>query len=351
MKAAFLYGKKDIRIEEVAVPEIKPHEVLVQIKAVGICGSDVHYYEHFGMGPAYQLTKPQVLGHEASGIVVKVGSEVKNLKPSDRVTIEPGETCFRCEQCKNGHYNLCPDVHFLSTPDNKGAFAEYLVMNSDLLYRIPDEMSFEVASLAEPLSVGIHACEQVNARPGKSLVILGAGPIGMVTLAAARAFGLTDITMCDIQESRLSFALRYGAKHVFVNKGINAEEVVQRFTDGAGFDCCIETAGSPVTHEMSISLMKKGGIIALVGIPAQSHVSINVSDIIDKELTVRGVFRYANSYKTAVQMLNSGVIDFKSLITKRFPLKETQAALQFALEEKNHSMKTIIYVDDSEEKR
>lgn len=345
MKAAFLHGKKDIRMEEIPIPDVLEHQALIQIKAVGICGSDIHYYEHFGMGPAYQLTKPQILGHEASGIIASVGAAVTHLKVGDRVTIEPGETCFRCEACKSGHYNLCPDVEFLSTPNNKGAFAEYLVMNADLLYKIPDEMSYEIASLAEPLSVGIHACEQVLARPGKSLIILGAGPIGMLTLAAARAFGVTEITMCDLQESRLSLAKQGGAKHVFVNQDIGMEEIWERFTNGNGYDCCIETAGSSITHGITTSLVKKGGMIALVGIPVSSHVSLSVADIIDKELTLRGVFRYANSYKTAVELLSSGILDFNSLITKTFPLEQTSEALQYALEEKSQGMKTIVYMN------
>lgn len=195
MRAAVLYGKKDIRIEEVEKPSAGPGEVVVQIKAVGICGSDVHYYEEFRMGKTYEMVEPQILGHEPSGIVVETGEGVTGIKPGDRVAVEPGETCGRCRHCKSGHYNLCGDVRFLSTPGNKGAFAEYLVIGADMVFPIPDRMSYEVASLSEPLSVGIHACELAEVKPGDRLMILGGGPIGIMAAAAALAFGVTDITL------------------------------------------------------------------------------------------------------------------------------------------------------------
>lgn len=342
MKAAVLYGKKDVRIEEVLLPKPGPRDVLVRIKAVGICGSDIHYYEHFGMGESYQLTEPQILGHEAAGVVADVGKEVKNLAPGDRVTIEPGEACFSCRWCKEGHYNLCPDVKFLSTPFNKGAFAEYLVMRSDLVFKIPDTMSYEVASLAEPLSVGIHACELVEARPGKSLLILGAGPIGLMALAAARSFGATDITVCDIQDNRLQLAKGYGAAHIWNSTKEQPGDMLEKYGEVEGFDCCIETAGTGITQDLSISLTKKGGMIAFVGIPRETHVKLDVFDIIDKELSIKGVFRYANSYPAAVKILSGNIVDFTSLITKTFPLEKTGEALRFALEEKMTSVKTVV---------
>lgn len=343
MKAAVLYGKMDVRNELVEKPVATKGQAIVQIKAVGVCGSDIHYFEHFGMGDSYKLTEPQILGHEASGIVVEIGEGVTNVHIDDRVTIEPGETCLHCEQCKTGHYNLCRDVHFLSVPHEKGAFAEYLVMDSDMLFRVPDSMSYEVASLAEPLSVGIHACDLAEVKPGVKLLIIGAGPIGLMVLIAARTYGATDITICDVQDNRLEFAKEQcGAKNIVNTKIHSANDIVEKFTSGVGFDCVIETAGSPITEYMTVALARRGAHIALVGIPKDKDLGMNIFDIIDKELTIRGVFRYANTYPLAVSILDSGVVDFEKIITNRFPLDQTKEALEFALKNKMNSIKTVV---------
>ncbi|MDO4272358.1 MAG: NAD(P)-dependent alcohol dehydrogenase [Eubacteriales bacterium] len=343
MKAAVLYGKKDIRIQEVKRPVMGPDEVLIQIKAVGICGSDVHYYENFAMGSTYQMTEPQILGHEPSGMIIEVGENVTTVKPGDRVTIEPGETCGRCCQCKSGHYNLCPDVRFLSVPGNKGAFAEYLVMGAEMVYRIPDSMPYEIACLAEPLSVGIHACELASLKPEDKLMVLGAGPIGLMAVAAALSFGVKDITVGDIHQNRLEFAKEYCKVKYTVNTGEKtSEQIVEECTEGKGFDCVIETSGAPAADYITVDLVRKGGRISLVGIPREESVSFHIFDIIDKEVSLYGVFRYANSYPLAVQILNSGIIDFEKLITKKFDLCDTAEALDFALNHKMEAIKTVV---------
>lgn len=343
MKAAVLYGKKDIRIEEVDNPVMGPKEVLIQIKAVGICGSDIHYYEDFAMGSTYQMTEPQILGHEPSGVIVDVGEKVTTVKPGDRVTIEPGETCGHCHQCKSGHYNLCSEVRFLSVPGNKGAFAQYLVMGADMVYKIPDSMSYEIACLAEPLSVGIHACELAGLRPEDKLMVLGAGPIGLMAAAAALSFGVKDITVGDIQENRLEFAKKYCKVKHTVNTGEKTSaQIVKECTEGEGFDCVIETSGAPAADYMTVDLVRKGGRISLVGIPREEAVNFHIFDIIDKEVSLYGVFRYANSYPLAVQILDSQIIDFEKLITKKFDLSETAQAMDFALNHKMEAIKTIV---------
>lgn len=343
MLAAVLYGKKDIRIEQVEKPSVGPGQVLIGIRAVGICGSDVHYYEEFGMGPAYQMTEPQILGHESSGVILEVGEGVTRLHPGDRVTIEPGETCGHCRQCKSGHYNLCKDVRFLSVPGNKGAFAEYLVMNEEMAFPIPDDMSFEVACMAEPLSVGIHACEMAGVRPGVRLMISGAGPIGLMAAAAARAFGVSDITITDIQDNRLAFAKEHCHVPNVVNTAqMSTEDILEQYTNGEGFDCLIETSGAPACDYSAVDLVRKGGCISLVGIPKEEAVPFDIFDIIDKEITLHGIFRYANSYPTAIEILHSGVADFEAMITNKFTLEQTGDALDFALNHKQTAIKTIV---------
>ena len=343
MKAAVLYGKKDIRIEEIEKPSAGPGEVLIQVKAVGICGSDIHYYEEFRMGTAYEMTEPQILGHEPSGLVVEIGEGVQGIRVGDRVAVEPGETCGHCRHCKSGHYNLCRDVRFLATPGNKGAFAEYLVMGADMVFKIPDDMSYEVASLSEPLSVGIHACQLAKVKPGERLLVLGGGPIGIMAVAAALAFGVTDITLGDIQENRLQFARGHCRVSRTVNTGkLDAAQIVAEYTEGEGFDCVIETSGAPAADYMSVDLVRKGGRVSLVGIPKEEAVPFHIFDIIDKEVTLNGVFRYANSYPLAVKILESRVIDFDAVITRCFALKDTAEAMEYALTQKSQSIKTVI---------
>lgn len=343
MNAALLYGKRDIRIEKVKRPTARPDEVVVQIKAVGICGSDIHYYQDFSMGKTYQMKAPQILGHEPSGIVVEVGENVKGLQIGDRVTIEPGETCGHCRFCKSGHYNLCKDVRFLSVPGNKGAFAEYVAMRSDMVFKIPDQLSYEIACLAEPLSVGLHACKLAEVKPGERIMILGGGPIGLMAAAAALAFGITDITLGDIQENRLEFA----KEHCHVEKVINtrnltAEEILKAVAEGEGFDCVIETSGASAADYMTVDLVRKGGRISLIGIPREEAVPFHIFDIIDKEITLKGVFRYTNCYPLAIQILKSNVIDFGAMITNRFSLEDTGEALEYALTHKQNSIKTVV---------
>ena len=342
MKAAVLHGKKDIRIEDVPMPNVGKNDALIQIKAVGICGSDVHYYEHFGMGDSYKLTEPQILGHEASGEIVAIGEDVVDFKIGDRVTIEPGETCFQCPQCKSGHYNLCKNVHFLSTPFEKGAFAQYLVMPTYLLFKIPNELSYEIACMAEPLSVGIHACRLAQVMVGKSVLILGAGPIGLLSLIAARAYGATNIIVADIQDYKLELAKKYGAKHIINSSKNNIMEEINKLTDNIGVDCCIETAGSSITHKQTVQVTRAGGIISLVGITKEMEVPISTFDIIDKEITIKGVFRYTNTYKTAIEILNSGIIDFNQMITAKYPLDMVKDALECSLNNKETMVKTIV---------
>lgn len=349
MQAAVLYGKKDIRMEERPRPRASYGQVVVQIQAVGICGSDLHYYEEFRMGKTYEMTAPQVLGHEPSGVVVEVGEGVEGIRIGDRVAVEPGETCGKCRHCKTGHYNLCRDVRFLSTPGNQGAFQEYLAIGADMVFPIPDEMSYEVASLAEPLSVGIHACELAEVKPGDRLLVLGGGPIGVMAVAAALAFGVTDITLGDIQENRLDFARKYcRVRHTVNTKELSAREIVNVCTGGEGFDCVIETSGAPAADYMSVDLVRKGGRISLVGIPKEEAVPFHIFDIIDKEVTLKGVFRYANSYPLAIRILESKVLDFQKVITRTFPLEKTKAAMEFALQNKGDAIKTVIVNPASE---
>lgn len=208
MKAAVMHNTREIKIETVPVPDINHDEVLIKVMAVGICGSDLHYYTNGRIGN-YVVEKPFILGHECAGEIAAVGSSVDQFKVGDRVAVEPGVTCGRCEACKEGRYNLCPDVQFLATPPVDGAFVQYIKMRQDFVFLIPDSLSYEDAALIEPFSVGIHAAARTKLQPGSTIAIMGMGPVGLMAVAAAKAFGAGRIIVTDLEPLRLEAAKKW----------------------------------------------------------------------------------------------------------------------------------------------
>ena len=342
MKAAVLRKPFDIVIEERPVPEIGPDEVLVKVMAVGVCGSDVHYYENGRIG-RYVVEKPIILGHECAGIVAAVGDNVTRVKPGDRVAVEPGVTCGKCEYCKQGRYNLCPDVEFLATPPYDGAFVQYFKHRQDFVFPIPDHLSFEEASLIEPFSVGIHALNRANVKPGASVAVMGLGPVGLMAVVAAKAFGVNNIIAVDLEDIRLKAAKNLGA-----NLLINAREneplkEIMSYTGGRGVDVAIEAAGHPTTLQNGLASLCRGGKLVIVGLPAQDNIPLNVPEIADKEIDIYGIFRYANTYPRGIDILSSGIADVKPLITGRYSLEQTAQALEEARVNKAKHVKIMVY--------
>src|SRR5919206_1428910 len=209
-QASVLYAPHDIRTEERPMPRPGPKEVLVEIKAVGVCGSDVHYYEHGRIGP-YVVREPLILGHESSGVVVGLGSEVTKHQVGERVALEPGVPCGACRECRAGRYNLCPDVRFFATPPIDGAFTNFVTIHEDFAFALPDTLSDDAGALIEPLSVGIWACRKAGLRGGEHVLVTGAGPIGLLAMQAALALGATRATIADVNPHRLELARRTGA--------------------------------------------------------------------------------------------------------------------------------------------
>lgn len=343
MKAAVMQKTFDITIEELPVPKVSGDEVLVKVMAVGICGSDIHYYEHGKIGP-YVVEKPIILGHECSGIVAAVGENVTQFKPGDRVAIEPGITCGRCEHCKTGRYNLCPKVEFLATPPVDGAFVQYIKHRADFLYPIPDHLSFEAAALNEPFSVGIHAANRARLKPGETVAIIGMGPVGLMAVVAAKAFGASKIIVSDFEPIRLQAALDLGAHHA-----IHAGEVqdvpaeVRKLTNGEGVNVAFETAGHPVALQNAMASLKRGGRLSIVGLPQQEEIPLNIPAIADNELDIYGIFRYANTYPQGIEILASGISNVDLMITDRYPLEQTQEAMERARTNKAGSLKVVVY--------
>lgn len=343
MKAAVMKEIGKIDIEELPIPIPGDEEVLIRIKSVGVCGSDVHYFVEGKIGD-YVVKPPFILGHECSGEVVEVGSRVKNLRPGDRVTMEPGIPCGKCEFCRSGRYNLCPDVVFWATPPIDGTFCEYVTHPAYFTYPIAPSVSFEEAALVEPLSVGFYAVRRAQVEPGQVALILGSGPIGLVTLEVLLARGITEVIAVDVSPLRLEKARELGARYTVNAKADDLKEKVMEITRGRGVDVVFETAGSVVTTQMTVELVRKGGKAVLIGLPSVARVDFDVIKVIDKELDVLGIFRYANTYKGCVDLLNAGKVNLATLITHRFPLEKAQEALQFAHEHKMDAIKVVVNV-------
>lgn len=344
-KAAYMHGTDKMIIKEIDVPEIKKDQVLVQLEYVGICSSDVHYY-HSGRCGSYEvdLNEDFMLGHECAGTVVEIGEDVTSLQVGDRVALEPGITCGTCEFCKAGKYNLCPDVVFLATPPVQGCYEEYIAFPENMCFKLPDNVSTKEGALIEPLSVGFHAANQGNVQVGDTVVILGGGCIGLVTLLSCKAHGAGKIILADIVDARLEKAKELGATHVINSKEVDVKEEIARLTEGRGVDIVFETAGSPVTIAQTPFLVCKGGTIVLVGISAQEEINYNFAQIMDKEATIKSVFRYRNIYPKAIAAVASGAIDVNNIVTHEFDLEHIQEAFEEAVNNKTDLVKAVIKI-------
>jgi L-iditol 2-dehydrogenase len=342
MKAAIMHNTREIRIEELPVPTIGQGEVLVKVMAVGICGSDLHYYTHGRIGK-YVVEKPIILGHECAGDIAAVGSHVSRFKVGDRVAVEPGVTCGHCEACKEGRYNLCPDVQFLATPPVDGAFVQYIKIREDFVFSIPDELSYEEAALIEPFSVGIHAATRTKLQPGSTIAIMGMGPVGLMAVAAAKAFGADTIIVTDLEPLRLDAAKQMGATHIINVRDQDPVREVKQITNGQGVDVAWETAGNPKALQSALGSLRRGGKLAIVGLPAQDEIPLNVPFIADNEVDIYGIFRYANTYPKGIKFLAAGIVDATKLITDKYALDQTQEAMERALNYKSECLKVIVY--------
>ena len=331
MNASVLMTPKRIEVEKIAVPTLDPDQVLVRVAAVGVCGSDVHYYEHGRIG-SYVVDGPLILGHELSGQIEAVGVAVDSQRIGDRVAVEPQRPCRLCRQCKSGQYNLCPDMEFFATPPIDGAFAELIAIQSDFAHTIPDSVTYEAAALMEPLSVGIWACQRAQVGPGSRVLVAGAGPIGIIIAQTARAFGASEIIVSDVDSERRSFVLAHGATRVLDPR----EESVE----GLDVDAFIDASGVGQAVRSGILAVGPGGRVILVGL-GNDDLNLPVSYIQDREIWLSGVFRYANTWPLAIDLVSSGRVDLDALVTGKFPLAEAEAALNAG--KQPGQLKAIVY--------
>lgn len=342
-RAAYMTGIKQIEIRDIEIPKLRDKDVLVKLEYVGICGSDVHYLEHGKIGD-FIVDGDFILGHECSGTVVEIGSGVQNLKVGDKVALEPGITCGECEFCKTGRYNLCPDVEFLATPPYHGSIMNYIAFPENMCFKLPENISTKEGALVEPLAVGLHAAMQGNVKLGDSVVILGAGTIGLVTLLACKAYGATEITVVDVIPKRLEYAKKLGATATINAAEANVFAEIDKMTDKKGVDIVIETAGSARTISQTPYLIKNGGTIVLVGLAPQDIIEFNFAKIMAKEAQIKSVFRYRNIYPTAIKAIAKGIIDITGIVTHEFEFDETAKAFDYVINNKQDVVKAVIKI-------
>ncbi|CAM3994966.1 NAD(P)-dependent alcohol dehydrogenase [Tsukamurella strandjordii] len=315
MRASVLHPGGRMTVETRAVPIPDPGDVLIAVAAVGVCGSDTHYLRHGRIGE-FEVTAPIVLGHEASGRIVAVGEGVSAARIGERVSIEPQRPEAFSPETLRGEYNLCPGMRFYATPPIDGALAEYVTIGSAFAHAVPDTISDEAAALFEPLSVAIASLRKAGVGLGGSVLIAGAGPIGLLCAQVARASGAARIVVSDPDPARRGAATSFGATTA-LTPGDDA---------GTGFDAFIDASGAPAAIDAGIPAVRPGGRIVLVGMGAD-RLELPVSLIQARELILTGVFRYANTWPTAIALAAGGAVDLDAMVTARFPLDEAEAAL------------------------
>ncbi len=319
MRVSLLRGTGDLVVEERPDPVPGPYEVLVRVASVGVCGSDVHYYEHGRIG-SYVVESPLVLGHEASGVVVGLGSSATRLSLGQRVSIEPGVPDFTCGQCLAGRYNLCERMTFYATPPVDGAFAELVTVHEQFAHPVPDTLSDDAAALLEPLSVGLWACRKAAVGPGARVLVTGAGPVGLVAAQAALALGAASVTVTDVNPHRLALALDLGA-----TEAVDVAETPLS-ASGREADVLLECSGHPGATADAILAVAPAGRVVLVGMGGD-EAALPVSRIQEREITLTGTFRYAHTWPGAIALAASGRVQLDRLVTGHYGLDRVAEAL------------------------
>jgi len=349
---------EDVAYEPRPTPEISGDDVLVEVKKTGICGSDIHFLVEGRIGDT-AVEKPMVLGHESSGVVAKVSPNVKHLEVGQRVALEPGQNCRVCDVCKAGVYELCPHMVFASCPPYDGTLGKYYRIPADLAHPLPDNLSLEDGAMIEPLSVAVHALVNIGkVRANQTVAVFGVGPVGLLTLAVAKAFGAKRIIAIDIIPSRLEFAKSYAATDIYIPSTPesgesriaysrrNATEMKKQLgiedRGDKGVDIVVDASGAEVSIQTGIYLAKTGGTFLQVGM-GNSEVTVPITLILTKQLTVKGCFRYgAGDYPLAIDLVSQGKINLKPLVTHRFAFDDAITAFKASRTGKSEDGKSVI---------
>lgn len=330
MDAFVLHGPRDIRLEQRNEREPGEREVVIDVRRAGICGSDVHYYEHFQIGQ-FIPKAPLVLGHEFAGVVVKKGSAVTAVDLGDRVTVEPSIECGSCSYCRSGRYNLCTNLRFIGTaatiPHIDGGFAERVVVPETHCYTLGEELDFGAGALVEPLAVGAQAVSRVGAVSGGKILVTGGGTIGQMVLAVATANGATDVTLADPAEYPRTFASEHGARYTI---DPTVPEIAEKLYADGGYDIVFEASGSPAALAFAYETVRRGGTVVQIGTQPKS-VTLPANLVMSKELAVLGSFRYAHVYPQVLEIMRAGRVNVDDMISAVFPFDETKEAMERAV--------------------
>ncbi|MBI4164508.1 MAG: alcohol dehydrogenase catalytic domain-containing protein [Acidobacteria bacterium] len=347
MKAAFLTGLRTLEVRETLEPQLRgPRDVLLRVGAVGVCGSDIHYYKTGRIGPA-TVEFPHIVGHECAGTVIATGPESRRFTPGQRVAIDPLVTCGECDQCRQHRSHTCRNQRFLGVPGQLGgSLVEYLVMPEESCYAIPDSMTLEQAVVIEPLSIGLYAQRMSQLEPGARLAILGAGPMGLCTLLACRAAADCTAYVTDLLQERLQLATQLGANWTGSPRAADVVKAT-RAAEPLGVDFVFECAGEQETVEQGVELLKPGGTLLIVGIPEQDRISFPIHTLRRKELTIKNVRRQNDCIADAIGMVAAGRVNIDPLMTHRFSLAESQAAFDLVAGYRDGVIKALIHVSGS----
>ncbi|EDJ1003473.1 NAD(P)-dependent alcohol dehydrogenase [Salmonella enterica] len=344
MKSLMLSPDRNVTIEDCFFEEtLGDDDVQIKIHSVGICGSDVHYYQYGRIG-SFVVESPMVLGHEASGIVIATGKNVTHLKPGDRVCMEPGIPDFHSTQSLSGYYNLDPSVRFWATPPVHGCLRETVIHPGALTFKLPENVSFAEGAMVEPLAIGMHAATKAEIKPGDIALVTGAGTIGMVTALSALAGGCSEVIICDQFDKKLSVIGEYDNIHIVNTQKKSLKDEVNRLTDGHGVDIVFECCGALELIEEMTDYIVPGGKIVLIGMPV-TPVSLNVVSAQSKEITIKTIFRYANMYPRTLRLLSSGKLKVSPLISAKYKFMDSIQAFKRAARGELGDVKILIEME------
>jgi L-iditol 2-dehydrogenase len=343
MHASRLHGIRDMRIEELPRPAPGPGEVLLKIASVGVCGSDVHYYLHGRIG-SQVVAEPIIMGHEFSAWVAGLGEGVAGLEMGQLVAVDPGISCGACEPCRQGHPNLCPHVRFCGTPPIDGVFAEYTVMPAENCFPLPEGMDPAQGALLEPLGIAIHAVDLAHLQPGGTVAVLGAGPIGLLIAAVARAAGASAVYVTEPLADRRRFAVDYVADAALDPEQSDVVAGILDLTGGRGVDVAFEAAGAADTSQEAAAVTRIGGKVIVAGIPADGLMTLSADTVRHKGLTLKLVRRMKHTYPRAIRLVQTGLVDLRPLATHHLPLARVAEAMELVAGYRDGVLRAIIEI-------
>jgi L-idonate 5-dehydrogenase len=344
MDALVIHAPGDLRVEEIDTPPLGPQQLQVRVRAGGICGSDLHYFQHGGFGTV-RITEPMVLGHEVAGSIEEMGSDVAGFSVGERIAISPSRPCGLCRYCQQGHHNHCLDMRYygsaMRTPHVQGAFRQRSVCETHQAYKLADHVTDGEGSLAEPLSVALHAVNRAGPLLGKSVLVTGCGPIGALLVIAARRAGATEIVVTDMAAAPLRAAMKVGADRV-INVAETPDALAAYSADKGHFDVLFEASGNQRALLSAFDALRPRGIVLQVGLGGEMTLPINT--IVAKEFDLRGAFRFHAEFAVAVELLNKRLVDVKPLISATLPYRDAGKAFALAAD-RSQAMKVLLSFD------